>query len=306
MLFPFTIGIGLVGGGRAIQHRWSFESRRIFARWLGIGVLFGLAISQWFFLIVSLDGTPTGDPVAMNANSVASGVMFTSIVGYFCVKTKRRVRELQQANERLDDFASIVSHDLRNPLNVVQGHLPLARETGDASHFDAIEEATDRMDQLVNEVLTLARTSESHPAKRSTVDLSLVATQAASTVETGAVEVVVETDAQVEANPERLRTLFENLFRNAVVHGAPEITTIRVSTSAVGFVVEDDGVGVPLEERERIFEGGFSTEEQGTGFGLPIVRQIAESHGWTISVRESETGGARFEFAAPVAAAPAA
>ena len=62
-----------------------------------------------------------------------------------------------------------------------------------------------------------------------------------------------------------------------------------------GFYVENDGVGIPPDEREHVFESGFSTSETGTGFGLSIAREIAEVHGWEISVTESEAGGARFE-----------
>ncbi len=60
--------------------------------------------------------------------------------------------------------------------------------------------------------------------------------------------------------------------------------------------VEDDGPGIPEADRESVFEAGFSTANEGNGFGLAIVQQIAEAHGWTVTVSESEAGGARFEF----------
>ena len=72
--------------------------------------------------------------------------------------------------------------------------------------------------------------------------------------------------------------------------------TVGDLDSADGFYVEDDGVGVPPDERSRVFEAGYSGDEDSTGFGLSIVGEIAEVHGWDISLTESATGGARFEI----------
>jgi signal transduction histidine kinase len=112
--------------------------------------------------------------------------------------------------------------------------------------------------------------------------------------------------------------LLENLFRNAVEHGHPDVT-VRVGeldgiagdggfqrvepagrttaeTTHHGFFVEDDGPGIPPEEREAVIESGYSSGEGGTGLGLTIVRQIAEAHGWRVSLDEATGGGTRFEF----------
>jgi signal transduction histidine kinase len=59
--------------------------------------------------------------------------------------------------------------------------------------------------------------------------------------------------------------------------------------------VADTGPGIPESDREDVFEAGYSTTEGGTGFGLRIVKQVAEAHGWRVSVTESAEGGARFE-----------
>jgi signal transduction histidine kinase len=89
--------------------------------------------------------------------------------------------------------------------------------------------------------------------------------------------------------------LFENLFRNAVNHGGGEVT-VTVAEIADGFYVADDGAGIPDEERDDIFEAGYSTADDGTGFGLAIVKEIVEAHSWEIRVTDSETGGTRFEI----------
>ncbi|MFD1587187.1 PAS domain S-box protein [Halorientalis brevis] len=209
-----------------------------------------------------------------------------------------RERELQRQNERLDRFASVVSHDLRNPLNVAQGRLELYAETGDESHYRKAEQAHERMGEIIDEVLALARkgrtVSELEP-----VDVAAVANAAWSHVQTEAGTLLVEDAFAIEADRNRLQQLLENFFRNSIEHGSADVT-IRVGcltdSESDGFFVADDGPGIPEAEREQIFESGFSTSDGGTGFGLSIVEQIVAAHGWTISVTESRQGGARFEI----------
>ena len=107
----------------------------------------------------------------------------------------------------------------------------------------------------------------------------------------------VDTDMLVSGDRSRLQQLFENLLRNATEHGGPDVT-VRVGEldGGSGLYVEDDGPGIAAEDRERIFEEGYSTGESGTGFGLTIVKQIADAHGWEVHVTESADGGARFEL----------
>nr|WP_281362342.1 ATP-binding protein [Natronomonas salina] len=99
----------------------------------------------------------------------------------------------------------------------------------------------------------------------------------------------------MEADPDRLRHLFENLYGNAVEHGAAD-ATVTVDPLDGGFFVADDGPGIPEDERDAVLEAGYTTARSGTGLGLAIVRRIAEAHGWTVDVREGADGGARFEF----------
>ncbi|MFW5938757.1 MAG: sensor histidine kinase, partial [Halanaeroarchaeum sp.] len=106
-------------------------------------------------------------------------------------------------------------------------------------------------------------------------------------------DVVVDTEREVLANPGRLKRLLDNLFRNAAEHGGDGVVVGDISD---GFYVADDGPGIPADQRDEVFESGHSTSESGTGFGLAIVQRIAEAHGWDVSLTESETGGARFEF----------
>jgi signal transduction histidine kinase len=114
------------------------------------------------------------------------------------------------------------------------------------------------------------------------------------TVETPAADLVLETSATIRADRSRLQQLLENLIRNAVEHGGEDVT-VTVGDLDAGFYVADDGPGIALEDREQIFESGYTTTDGGTGFGLRIVREIADAHDWSVSVTSSDQGGARFE-----------
>jgi PAS domain S-box-containing protein len=207
---------------------------------------------------------------------------------------KQRERKLQRQNERLDQFASVVSHDLRNPLSVARGRLDLARMTGEAEHFEAVDRAHDRMEELIDGLLALARQGDlaNDPVE---TDLQAASEAAWKTAETGDLTLEFDDPGALEADPERLRQLLENVFRNAAEHGGDGVTTVTVGGLPDGFSVEDDGGGIPETERETVLQSGYSGAD-GTGFGLAIVDTIAEAHGWAVTVGESASGGARFEF----------
>ena len=209
---------------------------------------------------------------------------------------KERERELQRTNTRLEEFASVVSHDLRNPLTVAQVALELGRESGSSADFDRIEAAHKRMNALIDDLLTLARKGQQVEAIRP-VTLETLIESVWETIQTDDATIDVELDDYcVEGDEARLRQLVENLLSNAVRHGGENVT-IRVGLldNDQGFYVADDGAGIPSEVHEHIFDQGYSTADQGSGFGLAIVKGIAEAHGWTVEATESADGGARFE-----------
>ena len=217
---------------------------------------------------------------------------------------KRREQQLEHQNEQLERLVNVVSHDLRNPLSVANGHAELLLERCDdgtvAEHAEAIVGAQDRMETLIEDLLTLARQGR-RVGETDAVSLERVCRDAWANVATGDAALVVEADGwTVEADRERLCGLFENLFRNAVEHGGDglevRVGTVSRGAGGDGFFVEDDGRGIPEDVRDDVLERGFTTNESGTGFGLSIVESIAEAHGWEVSVTESEDGGARFEI----------
>jgi PAS domain S-box-containing protein len=261
--------------------------------------------------------------------------------------TDRRERErlLEERTDRLDELVSVISHDLRNPLSVVAGHLEMARDGTDSHHVERALGAAERSQNIVGDLLTLAH-EEDRVTDPSPVALDDIARNCWRDVTTGTAALAVEAGGTVRADRSRLRQLLENLIRNAVEHGstsppsqaredagsenasepsvahAPEDAVEHSSTSppsqaredavehggeAVeitvgnleddeGFYVADDGPGIPEADREKVFESGFSTSEEGTGFGLAIVNEIAAGHGWEIRAAESEAGGACFKI----------
>jgi len=208
---------------------------------------------------------------------------------------KAREEELRRQNERLDRFASMVSHDLRNPLNVAAGRVQMEQRANDTDNLAKALEAIDRMDDIVEDVLSLARRGQ-RVVDRGPVSLPGCARDAWASIDAGGASLSVDADAgSLLADESRLRQLLENLFRNAVEHAGSGVT-IRVGRlDGEGFYVEDDGPGIPAATRERVFEYGRSERDDGTGFGLAIVEGIAEAHGWSVTARESSDGGARFE-----------
>ena len=246
------------------------------------------------------DGTPFWNRLDIAPVRDENGAV-THFFGFQKDVTERKEleRDLRRQQELQERFAGIVSHDLRNPIGLAQGHLALLQEEYEDESLEEIDCALERMLTLIDDVLELARggTAVVDP---SPVDLSAVTAAARTTVGDQRVDVrIVDDLPQPAGDPDRLATLFENLFRNAAEHATDDDApaSVRVGRSERGFYVEDDGPGIPEGERESVFEWGVTSADDGTGFGLAIVGIIAEVHGWAVTVCEGADGGARFEFA---------
>jgi signal transduction histidine kinase len=256
-----------------------------------------------------------------NGDGEVEGVL---VVSEDITEQKSREGKLERQNERLDQFTSVVSHDLRNPLNVAMGRVELARQECDSDHLAAVETAHARMETLVENLLQLARDGKP-VAEPEAVDLSGLVDTCWGGVETADAELRNEASRWIEGDQDRLQQVFENLFRNSVEHGSTgsrtesddsvehgstgsrtesddagehgdDAVTITVGEFDHGIYVADDGAGIPADEREAVFEAGYSGSAGGTGFGLSIVAEIVEAHGWDIRVTDGADGGARFEI----------
>jgi len=222
---------------------------------------------------------------------------------------KQYERMLERQNDRLKEFTDILSHDLRTPLGIIDGRLELFRESGEGEHLAAIERTTDRMERLVEDLLRVARQGQvvDHP-EPTDIGRVLEIAKEGTLPETATLR--YESIPRVMADPDRLVQVFENLLRNSVEHGSTssrtqsddsaehggDSVTVRIGPLQNGFYVEDDGPGIPADDHERVFDHGYTTREDGTGYGLSVVRSIVGAHGWDVSVVDADHGGARFEI----------
>ncbi|USZ67992.1 ATP-binding protein [Halorussus salilacus] len=270
----------------------------------GIVVMYGFITLRVLHPNVSVEFTPGTRSIAIALGSVggiaiglseARAITHGRALSERNEQLKQRERELERQNERLDEFTSIVAHDFRNPLSVARGRLELAREECESEHLSLVADSHERMETLIDDILLMARQDES-VTEVELVDIAGIATESWQTAETGDADLRVETDRAIRADESMLKQLLENLFRNAVEHGGDDVTvTVGALNDPDGFYLEDDGPGIPEGMREDVFDYGFSSSDDGTGFGLAIVERMCDAHGWNVEPTEGESGGARFE-----------
>ncbi|RKS79017.1 signal transduction histidine kinase [Actinomadura pelletieri DSM 43383] len=222
------------------------------------------------------------------------------------------LERLEEATERERRFVSDASHDLRNPLAGLQTRLEVALDEPDDFEWrPTIESAlrdTRRLNEIIVDLLELSRLDARAPVPVERSDLGeLVRREVGRRPSRVPISTDLEDGVTVRANTGRLIRVLGNLLSNAERHaeGRIEVTVARDGDDAV-LEVLDDGVGVPEEARERVFERFSRLREsrdrdpQGTGLGLPIAREIAEIYGGTLRIADSPTG-ARFVLRLPIA-----
>ncbi|EMA25322.1 MULTISPECIES: sensor histidine kinase [Haloarcula] len=285
----------------------------------GIAVMFGFILLRDLHPGVTVEWANGTQAIALMLGSIGGliigieetkATIRTNQLEAYTQRLETQEQELKRQNEQLERFAGVLSHDLRNPLSVARGRLKLAQADHDSEHLDAIGTAHERIDTLIEDLLTLAQQGE-QISDVEPVDIGPLSSDCWATVGTGNAALETEAMRPIMADQERLRQLVENLFRNSVEHGStgsrtgaddidggePDLTiTVGELDDGTGFYVEDDGPGIPEIDRETVFESGYTTGDGGTGFGLAIVKEIAGAHGWRIRATSSESGGARFEI----------
>ncbi|MFC4552112.1 MULTISPECIES: PAS domain-containing protein [Halorussus] len=211
-------------------------------------------------------------------------------------KLERTVEKLEESNERLESFASMLAHELRNPVAIGQiyGRQLPAEVAPDAVEY--VTESFDRIEDMIDVMLVLTR-GRDVVSERAPVVLADAAREAWADVEAPDATVSIAVDRTIRADGTYVRHLFRNLLENAVEHGGPGVD-VTVGDLPDGFYVADDGPGIPADERETVFEAGYTTAagNGGTGLGLAFIEKLAGVYGWDCRVTESESGGARFEF----------
>lgn len=242
------------------------------------------------------DGHEVPTLISLREHEHGGDQYFTGIIRDI-TERKRREEQLRDQKERLDQFSDILAHDIRNPLSAARGYAELAQNEHDMPELEELTKSIERIDSLIEDVTALSKDGQVIGQTES-VDLAVCANEAWRNVTTNDAELCISTDlGQIKADESRMHGLFENLFRNAIDHAGNDVS-IHVGrlSNGGGFYIEDSGPGIPDSIHDEIFEYGYSTDDDGTGYGLAIVKQIVDGHGWGITVTESETGGARFEI----------
>jgi signal transduction histidine kinase len=218
---------------------------------------------------------------------------------------------LDEAFSRQRQFVSDASHELRTPLTAIRGQLEVLgrQERPDAAEVRRVVAValaeTARIERLVEDLLTLARIDEEAPLRPTAIAVGPYVRQHGAGTTLGEVTVGQIPDGTLQADPERLTQVIRNLLINARRHAGPD-GRVEISAAADGnrltIRVDDDGPGVPVTERERVFDRFQRSEAArdrgsgGSGLGLAIARAIVERHGGRIWIEDSPLGGARVAF----------
>ena len=221
---------------------------------------------------------------------------------------KEREEKLERKNQQLDEFASILTHDLRNPINIAEGYLEQLNNPENEEYIEVIQRAHNRMKAIIDDTLVLTKETEAVTAVEP-IEVAELAASSWELVETGASELCIDDEFVLYGDEERVARLFENLFRNAIDHNDCPVTvsvgihesmttaTRSTETNRREFYIEDTGCGIPKGKRDEVFAVGETTSRNGTGLGLSICERIVDAHGWEVSVTEGLTGGgAKFIF----------
>ena len=234
-------------------------------------------------------------PLAISLNEFAHEGEHYFVGTFRDISARKDVeKKLEQQNERLDRFASMLAHELRNPLQIAQIYLGFLDDEVDEATLDTVAEALNRIDEIIGVLLVLAK-GRNAVGDQEAVGLTGAVTDAWANTDTGPAEVEVTTSQVLWVNPSHLQQLLENLFRNAIEHSDGEVT-VRIGAVDDGFYVEDTGPGIPENERDKVVEAGYTTDEDGSGLGLTFVAELADAYGWTYTITDSVEGGTRFEF----------
>ncbi len=242
------------------------------------------------------DGHEVPVTVSLREHEFDGKMLFTGVFRDIS-DIKQQEQQLERQNEQLENFARVLSHDLQSPLNVAKGYTEILKEDLDRDELTEIAESLDRMDRMIQNTLKLAQQGNTMGEKES-LSLEAVATESWQWVDTDTAELAFEGDLEtINADRNRLNSLLENLFTNAVTHGGTGITvTVGALDGEDGFYVEDDGDGIPEQKQQNVFEHGYTTSPDGTGLGLSIVEGIATAHEWEVTMTDSSAGGVRLEF----------
>lgn len=210
--------------------------------------------------------------------------------------------DVTSRRELMEEFSSlgaVLSHDMQNPLRTIRGRLELAIEDDETKHVEAAMASLERLEKLIDDVAGVLK-SGMIVSEHEQVNIGRVAEsvwEALDRCDEGD-SIQIRDSITVKGDKDAVRRMLDNVLGNTIEHGETPVT-VQVGELDDGFYIEDNGPGIPKENREQIFEQGFSTKEtgDGTGMGMASVRQIVLAHGWRIDIADAdELDGVRFEI----------
>jgi len=234
-------------------------------------------------------------------------------IGSLAGTMNRMLERLERSAERQRRFVSDASHELRSPLASIRAQIEVALTHPDLMDWTGVGmgvlEESRRMERLVNDLLALARADEGVIITRTEeVNLGELVASEAERVDDLEVDLSAVSAASARGDPLALRRVVRNLVDNAARYAKSRLSfEVQRGRKEVRIVVEDDGSGIPEEDRERVFERftrleqGRTEDTGGAGLGLAVVRETVKAHGGTVSVETGSSGGARMVVRLPAA-----
>jgi two-component system sensor histidine kinase HydH len=245
------------------------------------------------------------------------------LVGSLLGILKDREQRQRALNEKLEALAALgeaiasVAHEMKNIVIPIRGFLRRIRENASlegkaASYLDIIDSESAKLDKMTQDMLAFGRFA---PLQRKELEVSELLEELKRMLHNefreSRVQLICESKSgtRVSLDVEKIRQALVNLLQNAL-HASPEGGEVRLTADcnghAVKFVVDDQGVGIPAENLERIFQPFFTTKPKGTGLGLPITHRIVREHGGRIQVKSVPGNGTRFTLTFPISEQTAA
>ncbi len=216
------------------------------------------------------------------------------------------IDDRKKVEERKELLQTLLGHDMKNKFQIIQGYLELIDEEFDLpeeadKYFNKIKKSSNVVIDLIHKVRTLQKAEEEDIGE---IEIKSVLQDAVERCEPIAeekgIDILTEfsTQERVYAGPV-LEEVFTNLIENSIYHSEGKTIKVMVENleDEVLSRIEDDGKGVPEEKKEKIFDKGYTTdEEKGTGLGMFLVKTLIERYDGKVEVKDSELGGARFDI----------
>lgn len=234
-------------------------------------------------------------------------------IGELAITVNDTLERLDVSVETQRRFVADASHELRGPLAALRADLEISVTHPDQTRWTDVARDTlgdvERLQHLTDDLLLLARLDARQHRTHQTVDIAKIATEAALSIRRDDVTITpsgLDTSAYVLGDLEQLQRMVRNLIHNAEAHAEHQIAvSVGSNGRTVRIVVSDDGAGIPPADRERVFErfvrldSARTRDTGGTGLGLAIVNDVVVSHGGSITVTDSTSGGATFTIELP-------